>query len=151
LVESLGYEVSVVLNEACTKDGMIGILTDLVDRTGFGDHSLAFYSGHGTWVPDTSGDEADGRDEALVPYDYRTAGMLTDDHMFDISARKRYGARIVMLFDSCLPDRQQEAQVHATCRRADRRSEGRSLRGGTPAHPWPVAPLSAPPGRVCPC
>lgn len=39
------------------------------------------YSGHGTDVVDTSGDEADGRDEALVPSDYNTAGFLIDDQI----------------------------------------------------------------------
>ena len=37
------------------------------------------YSGHGASTPDQNGDEPDGRDECLVPYDYQTAGKLTDD------------------------------------------------------------------------
>lgn len=37
------------------------------------------YSGHGTNVVDKSGDEADGYDEALVPVDFQTNGMLVDD------------------------------------------------------------------------
>lgn len=37
------------------------------------------YSGHGTQVPDASGDEADRKDEAIVPLDYTEKGVLTDD------------------------------------------------------------------------
>ena len=37
------------------------------------------FSGHGTYVPDRNGDEPDGRDEALVPYDFTATGALTDD------------------------------------------------------------------------
>jgi hypothetical protein len=40
------------------------------------------YSGHGTRVKDTSFDESDGFDEALVPIDYATSGMILDDQMY---------------------------------------------------------------------
>lgn len=44
-----------------------------------GDTLYIHYSGHGTWMRDTNGDERDGRDEALCPLDCETAGMLVDD------------------------------------------------------------------------
>jgi len=41
---------------------------------------IVHYSGHGTQVADTDGDEAaDGKDEAIVPVDFGRAGVLTDD------------------------------------------------------------------------
>jgi hypothetical protein len=46
-----------------------------------GDTLVITYSGHGTWVPDSSGDEPDGRDEALCPHDIATAGPLLDDEI----------------------------------------------------------------------
>ena len=38
-----------------------------------------YYSGHGTSVLDTGGDEKDGRDEALVPCDFAHRGVIKDD------------------------------------------------------------------------
>lgn len=47
----------------------------------FSDRTLIIhYSGHGTYTPDRSGDEADGVDEALYLYD----GMLIDDELAEI-------------------------------------------------------------------
>lgn len=40
------------------------------------------YSGHGTRVKDTSGDEEDGYDEAMVPIDYASSGMILDDDLY---------------------------------------------------------------------
>jgi hypothetical protein len=40
------------------------------------------YSGHGSRVFDTSFDEADRYDEALVPVDYGRSGMILDDEMY---------------------------------------------------------------------
>ena len=44
-----------------------------------GDRRFIHYSGHGTYLRDRNGDEADGQDEALCPVDYATAGMIVDD------------------------------------------------------------------------
>ena len=43
-------------------------------------HITLAYSGHGLQIRDTNGDEPDGRDEAIVPSDYLTAGFLSDDY-----------------------------------------------------------------------
>ena len=42
-----------------------------------------FCAGHGGWVEDTSGDEADGMDETLVPVDFEESGEITDDTIFE--------------------------------------------------------------------
>jgi metacaspase-1 len=52
---------------------------------------LFHFSGHGVRVPDENGDEADGKDECLVPVDYQTAGYLYDD-------------ALKALYDSCGAD-----------------------------------------------
>lgn len=53
----------------------------LIDSVIFGSHTLMlWYSGHGTYVKDHNGDEADGYDEALYLYD----GALTDDVLGNI-------------------------------------------------------------------
>lgn len=57
----------------------IANFTNLVNQTKVG---YIHYSGHGTSVADTSGDELDGYDEALLPVDYETNGVLLDDDMY---------------------------------------------------------------------
>lgn len=44
-----------------------------------GDTLFFHYSGHGSNVADNNGDETDKRDETIVPVDYNSAGMITDD------------------------------------------------------------------------
>lgn len=39
------------------------------------------FSGHGTQVVDTNGDESDGMDEAICPLDFETNGFITDDEL----------------------------------------------------------------------
>ena len=62
------------------------------------------YSGHGSFVKDVDGDETDGVDETIVPYDAmgRTEGQILDD---EIKARldelKKYTTNITVISDSC--------------------------------------------------
>ena len=48
-----------------------------------GDILVLHYSGHGGNILDTNKDEADGRDETLIPLDFTSAGQITDDWLFD--------------------------------------------------------------------
>lgn len=57
------------------------------------------YSGHGTNTADANRDEADGRDECIVPCDYATAGIITDDVIN--TSLKRLRATGLAVFDCC--------------------------------------------------
>lgn len=59
------------------------------------------YSGHGTYIVDRSGDERDGKDEALVPSDYETAGFLQDDHIQHVFRLFNPKTQVVCVFDCC--------------------------------------------------
>jgi hypothetical protein len=59
------------------------------------------YFGHGAYVADENGDEPDGRDECLVPYDYRTAGMLIDDALKTLCDRFPRTGNLTLVMDSC--------------------------------------------------
>jgi hypothetical protein len=59
------------------------------------------YSGHGSYVADENGDEPDGRDECLVPVDYRTAGLITDDTLKTFYDRFPRSANLTLVMDSC--------------------------------------------------
>lgn len=54
-------------------------LVKLVTEAKEGDLLLFHYSGHGSRVRDRSADETDGMDEVLVPLNYASAGMISDD------------------------------------------------------------------------
>lgn len=67
-----------------------------------GDALFVHYSGHGVSVPDTSGDEDDGMDEALVPIDYATAGVVLDDTIFDLLVSPLpKGCQLTCFMDAC--------------------------------------------------
>lgn len=57
------------------------------------------YSGHGTSVRDANADEKDGMDEAIVPSDFPTAGIISDDELFEIV--KTIKCQAIICFDSC--------------------------------------------------
>lgn len=73
-------EVRVLLDTAATAAAIRDGLRWLVQPdAGPPAARLFHFSGHGTFVADDDGDEPDGCDECLVPYDYATAGYLRDD------------------------------------------------------------------------
>ena len=59
------------------------------------------FSGHGTYVVDLNGDEPDGRDECLVPFDFSTAGMLTDDALKELYDRFPRSGNLTLVMDCC--------------------------------------------------
>lgn len=59
------------------------------------------FSGHGTYIADTSGDEPDGRDECLVPYNYKAVGVLSDDALKILYDRFPRSGNLTLVMDSC--------------------------------------------------
>jgi hypothetical protein len=57
------------------------------------------YSGHGSQVRDTSGDEQDGKDEVLVPSDYLAKGMILDDEISNMV--KDVACPTILIIDAC--------------------------------------------------
>jgi hypothetical protein len=62
------------------------------------DHIWISYSGHGTWTPDTNGDELDKKDELIVPLDFK---MISDDTLHHIISLIQLKTKCMCLFDSC--------------------------------------------------
>lgn len=94
-----GYEVRTLVEP--TKAELVAELKGLVARATYRDRIVFTYSGHGTWLPDRDGDEADGRDEALVCKDYLRGGLLIDDEIQEIFGAARWGVRRLIISDSC--------------------------------------------------
>jgi uncharacterized caspase-like protein len=67
-----------------TKYNILRQMLNVVDACKDGDELWIHYSGHGSYIPDYSGDEIDGKDEVLVPIDYNRRGVVTSNKMFDI-------------------------------------------------------------------
>jgi len=83
-----------------TKDRFITELRQALNSLKSGEVLLVHYSGHGTQVFDTHGDEKDGYDEAIYLYN----GYVVDE---DIGVELRTipdGAYVVLLFDSCFSE-----------------------------------------------
>jgi uncharacterized caspase-like protein len=91
------------IGAAATRAQILADIGALVDSAGTGDYILVFYSGHGTSIPDVDGDESDGYDEAIVPFDYEWGNdptLILDDELRAVFARSRTGKGAV-IFDSC--------------------------------------------------
>jgi len=86
-----------------TKTTYAGILKGLrwlVQKNREGCSSLWFhYSGHGTHIADRSRDERDGRDECIIPSDFK---LISDDLLFtNLVAPLSTGTRLVGFMDCC--------------------------------------------------
>jgi hypothetical protein len=97
-----GFKVAKLIDDQATKATMVKAMNDLIGKAGKGDSLVITFSGHGTYQPDEDGDEVDGLDEALCPYDLQTKGeALIDDEIRAIFGARKAGVRIVLISDSC--------------------------------------------------
>ena len=96
-----GFTVTKLIDAEATKASMQAGMKSLISTARGGDTVVITYSGHGTWVPDTSGDEPDGRDEGLCPHDIDRVGPLLDDDINKLFSQRAAGVHIILLSDSC--------------------------------------------------
>lgn len=57
------------------------------------------YSGHGTYRTDDDSDEKDFQDEVIIPIDYKSEGIISDDVLLNII--KKSACRTIITFDCC--------------------------------------------------
>ncbi|KAH6916790.1 metacaspase [Coprinopsis sp. MPI-PUGE-AT-0042] len=85
-----------------TKENIIEAAQWLVEDAQPDDALFFHFSGHGTHVEDTHGDEHDGRDEAICPVDYEEAGVIVDDQLHELLVKPLpVGCRLTVIFDAC--------------------------------------------------
>ena len=89
---------SLLLNGQASRAGIINGILGLFRKLAKGDTGIITYSGHGTWVPDRNGDEADKRDEALVGADLQ---LILDDELHAMLSTRLAGTNIFFVTDSC--------------------------------------------------
>lgn len=94
-----GYDVTVLTETP--KAVAVERLKAMVAKAGWGDRIVFTYSGHGSWIPDRSGDEADHRDEVMCMADFRNGGLLVDDEIQQIFSALKSGVGALTLSDSC--------------------------------------------------
>ncbi|KAJ9469328.1 Metacaspase-1 [Diplonema papillatum] len=85
-----------------SRAGIMDAISWLVDGAQPGDVLFFHYSGHGGQQADSTGDEKDGQDETLIPEDYRSAGVITDDELLkELVLTVPCGVRLVCVMDCC--------------------------------------------------
>lgn len=85
-----------------TKANILKYMKWLAQDAKPGDQLFFHYSGHGSQVRDTDGDEQDGKDEVLCPSDYSRRGFITDDQIFDILIKPLpRGCKLFSIMDCC--------------------------------------------------
>jgi len=101
-LQKMGFdEVRLLLDRKATGEAIRKGIKDLLSRARTGDLVVVQYSGHGSFVPDEDGDEPDGTDECLCPYDVKSNGPITDDELFELFNARPAGVKIFMISDSC--------------------------------------------------
>ena len=94
--------IKVMLDGDATAAGIKAGLAWLAEGGADADAVRIFhYSGHGSYVADKNGDEPDGRDECLVPFDYKSAGFITDDVLKTLYDRFPTQGNLTLVMDSC--------------------------------------------------
>lgn len=99
-----GFTVKKLLNDKATRNNILRELKSLLSKTEKGDSVVVQYSGHGSYVPDENGDEPDGKDECICPYDIVVNGkpnFITDDELFDLYSLRHKDSKLLIISDSC--------------------------------------------------
>ncbi len=102
--------VKIVRDKDATQAGIENAITEqLINGVSENDRVLFYFSGHGTRVPDSSGDESDGMDEVLVAHDATQVtvdnkstlkGVVIDD-TFEQLIKKIPSKNVLVFVDSC--------------------------------------------------
>jgi len=87
---------------APTRQNIMEAFDRITQYSKAGDVVFIHYSGHGGKIRDTSGDEADGYDETLIPLDFKQAGQIVDDEIYSRFVTKMPGnVTVVVVMDCC--------------------------------------------------
>lgn len=101
LVRDRGFSVQTLLSRDATRDALARAVIDkggIAERLNeAGGIFVLFYAGHGSQMPDSSGEEPDRMDETWCLYD----GMLVDDELVNLFGFFNEKVRVLMVSDSC--------------------------------------------------
>lgn len=117
ILKEQGFEITEIIDEDATKDGIIKALNSFIEKTSFGNIIYMHFSCHGQPVEDglngLGKDEIDDWDESIVPIDaqrsysdtYKGEKHITDDELniFFMRLRKKMGpsGMLYVIIDAC--------------------------------------------------
>lgn len=114
ILSKQGFKVTTLTNKLATHEAITKSLIKLGQSIHPGDIVYIHLSGHGQAVEDENGDEADGWDEAFIPYDaqhrYKKGVYQGENHLLDDelnshlnSIRKKVGEKgvVYVVIDAC--------------------------------------------------
>jgi hypothetical protein len=90
-------DIRVLTNAGASRAAILRALGQLKDF----DQIFVHYSGHGSSIRDQSGDELDGKDEVIVPHDYQSHGIITDDELHSFLVALPATTQGIFVFDAC--------------------------------------------------
>ncbi len=93
-------DITLLLDHQATQANIIKELHNLVKDAKKGDILVFHYSGHGSNIVDYDGDELDGFDEIICPYDMDWSNPLSDDKINKILKTEK-GVNLTMIMDCC--------------------------------------------------
>jgi len=108
LIDDLGYEKEniVMLRDDVddvemhpTATNIMRQLLSVIHGSDGVDEFWLHYSGHGSQMNDRNGEELDGKDEIIIPIDYRTKGVINDDLLKQVA--QHLTCKTIMVFDCC--------------------------------------------------
>lgn len=96
-------EIRLLLNHEATRESILEGFRWLVEETEPQDWIFVSYAGHGTQISDSDGDEEDGKDEGICPYNIdpvKRLNIISDDEINEF-VKQLKDRRAFFLFDSC--------------------------------------------------
>ena len=106
----VGTDMQIILNEEATHKNVVIAIHNLILQAGPNTEVLIYFSGHGSRLPDTSGQtavEIDGKDSTFVVFDSRSPELespfdLTDDELFSlVQALCSKTQNVTLITDCC--------------------------------------------------
>ena len=82
-----------------TRANILNNLTAIAQQSGPLDEIWIHYSGHGSQIPDKTGNESTGFDQIIVPMDYQKSGFITDNELLSIV--QKISCKALLIFDAC--------------------------------------------------
>lgn len=93
-------DLAMLTDADATKANILTGLKDLFAGVSYGDVLVFTNSSHGSYEPDLDGDEPNGYDEVLCPYDIQDNSIL-DDELRELFADLPRGVHLTVISDSC--------------------------------------------------
>ena len=96
-----GYTNTVLLDSMATKSNILSGLTWLLSNATSCDSLVFAFSGHGSKIADTSGDEPDSFDEVICPVDVFSGQYIVDDDLRTLFNGLSSNVTLDVFLDSC--------------------------------------------------